>query len=122
MDKQDIKTVRNQPIGGKDADYDEEDETGRYKGLDMTCPFNFVSQCPVITVPSGFTMDGLPTGLQMVGRRYDESTLMKIAATLESINPWIDSKSSSVDPVATYRILVAHFVVITGSGLAGTTR
>ena len=43
-------------------------------------------------------------------------------ATLESINLWIDSKSSSVDPVATYRILVAHFVVITGSGLAGTTR
>ena len=122
MDKQDIKTVRDRPIGGKDADYDEEDETGRYKGLDMTCPFNFVSQCPVITVPSGFTTDGLPTGLQMVGRRYDESTLMKIAATLESINPWIDSKSSSVDPVATYRILVAHFVVITGSGLAGTTR
>ena len=91
-DKQDIKTVRNQPIGGKDADYDEEDETGRYKGLDMTCPFNFVSQCPVITVPSGFTTDGLPTGLQIVGRRYDESTLMKIAATLESINPWIDSR------------------------------
>jgi Asp-tRNA(Asn)/Glu-tRNA(Gln) amidotransferase A subunit family amidase len=121
-DKQDIKTVRNQPIGGKDADYDEEDETGRYKGLDMTYPFNFFSQCPVITVPSGFTTDGLPTGLQMVGRRYDESTLMKIAATLESINPWIDSKSSSVDPVATYRILVAHFVVITGLGLAGTTR
>ena len=80
------------PIGGKDADYDEEDETGRYKGLDMTCPFNFVSQCPVITVPSGFTTDGLPTGLQIVGRRYDESTLMKIAATLESINPWIDSR------------------------------
>ena len=73
-------------------------------------------------MPSGFTTDGLPRGLQIVDRRYDESTLMNIAATLESINPWIDSKSSSVDPVATYRILVAHFVVITGSGLAGTTR
>ncbi len=80
------------PVGGKDSDYDEEDETGRYRGLDMTCPFNFVSQCPVITVPSGFTREGLPTGLQIVGRRYDESTLLKTAATLESINPWIDSR------------------------------
>jgi Asp-tRNA(Asn)/Glu-tRNA(Gln) amidotransferase A subunit family amidase len=80
------------PIGGKDSDYGEEDETGRYKGLDMTCPLNFVSQCPVITVPSGFTTDGLPTGLQIVGRRYDESTLMKIAATFESLSPWVDSR------------------------------
>ena len=79
-------------IGGKDSDYDRNDEAGRYKGLDMTCPFNFVSQCPAITVPSGFTQDGFPTGLQIIGRRYDEPTVLNIAATLESVQPWIDSR------------------------------
>lgn len=79
-------------IGGKDSDYDSNDETGQYKGLDMTCPFNFVSQCPVITVPSGFTQDGFPTGLQIIGRRYDESTVLNIAATLETIQPWMNTR------------------------------
>ena len=79
-------------IGGKDSDYDRNDEAGRYKGLDMTCPFNFVSQCPAITVPSGFTRDGFPTGLQVIGRRYDEPTVLNIAATLESVQPWVDSR------------------------------
>lgn len=79
-------------IGGKDSDYDSDDDAGLYKGLDMTCPLNFVSQCPVITVPSGFSSEGLPTGLQIIGRRYDESTVVKIAGTLESIQPWVKSR------------------------------
>ena len=39
---------------------------GFYHGLDMTCQFNFVSQCPALSVPAGWTESGLPIGLQIV--------------------------------------------------------
>lgn len=66
-----------------DADFDWSDEAGRYHGLDMTCPFNNVGQCPAISVPSGQTAAGLPTGAQLVGRRYQDIELLQIAAALE---------------------------------------
>jgi Asp-tRNA(Asn)/Glu-tRNA(Gln) amidotransferase A subunit family amidase len=77
------------PVGGKDADFDRMDEkSGRYHGLDMTSVFNLVSQCPALSVPSGFTADGLPTGLQIVGRRFDDLTPLRLAAALEAVRPW----------------------------------
>lgn len=76
------------PTTARDADYDCDDDAGRFHGLDMTSPFNFVSQCPVLSVPSGFTRDGLPTGLQIVGRRYDDLSVLRIGAALESVRPW----------------------------------
>ncbi|MBM0743941.1 PEP-CTERM sorting domain-containing protein [Phormidium sp. CLA17] len=38
---------------------------------------------PAITVPAGFTVDGLPVGLEFLGRAYDESTLIKLAYSFE---------------------------------------
>ena len=38
---------------------------------------------PAITVPMGFTGNGLPLGLQMVGRQFDEATLIKLAYSYE---------------------------------------
>jgi Asp-tRNA(Asn)/Glu-tRNA(Gln) amidotransferase A subunit family amidase len=81
------------PVGGKDADFDWVDEkSGRYHGLDMTSVFNLVSQCPALSVPSGFTADGLPTGLQIVGRRFDDLTPLRVAAALEVVRPWADQR------------------------------
>ena len=40
-----------------------DDEEGRIEGLDMTMAFNFVPQCPVISVPVGLTPEGLPVGM-----------------------------------------------------------
>jgi Asp-tRNA(Asn)/Glu-tRNA(Gln) amidotransferase A subunit family amidase len=71
------------PVGMVDTDFDWSDEAGRYHGLDMTCPFNNVGQCPAISVPSGRTATGLPTGAQLVGRRYQDVELLQIAAALE---------------------------------------
>jgi Asp-tRNA(Asn)/Glu-tRNA(Gln) amidotransferase A subunit family amidase len=59
------------------------DAQGRLHGLDMTSPFNNVSQCPVLSVPSGFTADGLPTGVQIVGRRFDDPTVLEIGKAVE---------------------------------------
>ncbi len=38
---------------------------------------------PAITVPAGFTPDGLPVGLEFLGRAYDESTLLRLAFSFE---------------------------------------
>ena len=38
---------------------------------------------PAITVPMGFTRSGLPLGLQMVGKQFDEATLVKLAFSYE---------------------------------------
>jgi len=58
----------------------------------MTSVFNFVSQCPALSVPSGFTRAGLPTGLQIVGRRFADSTVLTIGAALEERMPWAGRK------------------------------
>jgi Asp-tRNA(Asn)/Glu-tRNA(Gln) amidotransferase A subunit family amidase len=80
------------PVGRADGDYCYTDAEGRYRGFDMTSVFNFVSQCPALSVPSGFTRAGLPTGLQIVGRRFADSTVLTIGAALEERMPWTGRK------------------------------
>ena len=75
-------------VGREDSDFDWEDESGRFHGLDMTCPFNNVAPCPALSVPSGFTRNGLPTGLQIVGRRHDDRGVLEIGAALEPLIGW----------------------------------
>jgi aspartyl-tRNA(Asn)/glutamyl-tRNA(Gln) amidotransferase subunit A len=57
----------------------------------FTLPFNFTGQ-PAATVPCGFTKEGLPVGLQIVGRRYDEATVIRASAAFEKACPWADKK------------------------------
>jgi aspartyl-tRNA(Asn)/glutamyl-tRNA(Gln) amidotransferase subunit A len=56
----------------------------------MTVPFNIASRCPVITVPSGLSRDGVPTGLSVVGKTYDDVTAFRVAAAHEERFPWLD--------------------------------
>jgi Asp-tRNA(Asn)/Glu-tRNA(Gln) amidotransferase A subunit family amidase len=65
------------PIGSED-----------FIGLDLTCQFNLVSQCPALSVPAGFTAGGLPLGLQIVARRYRDDLALRIGAALERARPW----------------------------------
>jgi aspartyl-tRNA(Asn)/glutamyl-tRNA(Gln) amidotransferase subunit A len=53
----------------------------------MTPLFNLTGQ-PAATVPCGFTDEGLPIGLQIVGRRFDEATVLRASAAFEAIRPW----------------------------------
>jgi amidase len=43
---------------------------------------------PAASVPAGFSPDGLPLAVQLVGRPHDETTILSVAAQLESERPW----------------------------------
>ena len=74
------------PVGVSDYDFGHARADGKYVQVEMTFPFNMLSACPVASVPSGFSADGLPIGLQIVGRRHDDLTVLRLAAALESTN------------------------------------
>lgn len=50
-------------------------------------PFNITGQ-PAIAIPSGFTPNGLPLGVQLIGRPGDEITIIALAAQIEVAKPW----------------------------------
>jgi len=50
-------------------------------------PFNLTGQ-PAANVPCGFTAEGLPVGLQIVGRWHDDASVLRAAAGFEAIQPW----------------------------------
>ena len=41
-------------------------------------------------MPAGFTKDGLPIGLQIVGRHLDDALVLRAAAAYEAAAPWKD--------------------------------
>jgi aspartyl-tRNA(Asn)/glutamyl-tRNA(Gln) amidotransferase subunit A len=43
---------------------------------------------PAIAVPNGFTDKGLPTGVQFMGRAYDENVILSVARTYQSLTAW----------------------------------
>lgn len=56
-------------------------------GAVMTWPFNMLGVCPVMSVPSGRSAGGLPTGIQIVGRSYDDATVFRLAAAYQAAAP-----------------------------------
>jgi amidase len=53
--------------------------------------FNVTGQ-PAINVPVGFGPDGLPTGVQIVGKPLGEDTLLQVAAQIEAAHPWVHQR------------------------------
>jgi len=48
----------------------------------------------VLAVPSGITKAGLPCGLQIVGRPYDDMTVFRVGTALEKARPWLQTPES----------------------------
>ncbi len=71
------------PAHETDDDYVATLADGRLKGLDMTCPFNMLPQLPALSLPVGLAADGLPVGLQIVGRRFADEHVLSFAAAIE---------------------------------------
>lgn len=76
------------PVDEDDFVWYEDRGDDLYHGLDMTSQFNFVSQCPALNVPAGWSEEGLPIGLQIVARRYRDDEALRIGAALERLRPW----------------------------------
>ncbi len=77
-------------------------QTGRWAGRGALWTLNGVSRFtlnpllsawnitgqPAVAVPAGFSADGLPLAVQLVGRAGDEATLLALAAQIEAERPW----------------------------------
>lgn len=59
--------------------------------LPFTYPFNLTGQ-PAASVPAGFTTDGLPVGLQIVGKRFGDRMVLQASAAFEAARPWISRR------------------------------
>jgi Asp-tRNA(Asn)/Glu-tRNA(Gln) amidotransferase A subunit family amidase len=66
-------------IAGRDAEW---------TGAEPLSMFANVLGAPAISIPAGLTRDGLPVGLQLVGRRCEDKALLSLARTLEQARPW----------------------------------
>lgn len=53
----------------------------------FSAPTNF-SGHPSLTVPNGFTVDGLPTAMQFIGRHGDEAAVLRAGAAYEALTEW----------------------------------
>jgi Asp-tRNA(Asn)/Glu-tRNA(Gln) amidotransferase A subunit family amidase len=60
-------------------------------GWTFTWPFNLTGQ-PAISIPCGWTKDGLPLGLQLIGRRGEDGLVLRVAAAIETLAPWSDRR------------------------------
>ena len=49
----------------------------------FTRPINYLG-LPSLSIPAGFTRGGLPVGMQLIGRSFDEATLLRIAGVIEA--------------------------------------
>jgi aspartyl-tRNA(Asn)/glutamyl-tRNA(Gln) amidotransferase subunit A len=53
--------------------------------------FNMLSRLPVLAVPAGVGESGVPAGVQIVARAYDDPRVFHVASALEEVMPWLDS-------------------------------
>jgi aspartyl-tRNA(Asn)/glutamyl-tRNA(Gln) amidotransferase subunit A len=65
----------------------------------FTYPFNLTQQ-PAATVPCGFTADGLPVGVQIVGPRHADALVLRAARAYEQAHPLTDHRPPLATTIA----------------------
>lgn len=97
MQKHDIFICPTTALPAVPADFDQSCGEVRINGKSvnpmlgwvMTTPFNTLSRCPVITMPSGRSGNGVPTGIQIIGRTYRDQDVFRAATAYEqAAGPW----------------------------------
>jgi aspartyl-tRNA(Asn)/glutamyl-tRNA(Gln) amidotransferase subunit A len=64
---------------------------GREVGPAMAVPFTMLANLcwnPAVSVPAGVTSEGLPVGLQVIGRRHADEVVLRLARLFEGAQPW----------------------------------
>ena len=59
--------------------------------ITYTYPFNMTG-LPAASIPTGWTNSGLPIGMQIVGKRYDEKTVLQVSKAFEEVSPWQEKR------------------------------
>ena len=59
-------------------------------GWCLTYLLNFTGH-PAASIPAGLSEDGLPVGMQIIGRRYADADVLAASAAFERLRPWHDS-------------------------------
>jgi Asp-tRNA(Asn)/Glu-tRNA(Gln) amidotransferase A subunit family amidase len=59
--------------------------------MPFTQPFNLTGQ-PAASLPAGFDSNGLPVGLQVIGRAYEDALVLRACRAFEQLQPWSDRK------------------------------
>lgn len=61
-------------------------------GMSFCHQFNMLSRCPVLVVPAGITNNGTPSGVQIVGKTFDDVTVFRAGAALEKASGFLTKK------------------------------
>jgi amidase len=62
-------------------------------GWEMAHQFNMLHNCPVLAVPSGQTREGIPTGIQIVGKTWDDASVLRAGLAYEKASGgWFTTK------------------------------
>jgi aspartyl-tRNA(Asn)/glutamyl-tRNA(Gln) amidotransferase subunit A len=97
LDRYDVLICPTFTVPALPAEYDGEPISVNGRRLEdwidvlMTVPFNIASRCPVMSVPSGRARTGVPTGLSIVGKTFDDVSVFAVARALENVQPWLDA-------------------------------
>ena len=67
------------------------DANSTIKGPSFTAPFN-ITGLPAMSVPAGFTAAGLPVGIQIAGKPFDEPTVLRVGHTYERHARWYERR------------------------------
>ncbi len=74
-------------IGDGEVIIEGQKETVRSALVRLNRPANLTGH-PAISIPCGFTREGLPVGLQLIGPKWGEATLLAIAFAFEQTTDW----------------------------------
>ena len=69
------------------------DATSTVRGPSFTAPFNLTG-LPAISVPCGFTASGLPVGMQIAGKPFDEPGVIRAAYAYQQEARWFEQRPS----------------------------
>ena len=86
----DLLITPGQPLPAFEAGVEFPDDYGFerwHQWTPYTYPFNLTQQ-PAASVPCGFTQDGLPVGLQIIGARFADGLVLKAARAYEADHPF----------------------------------
>ena len=91
FEKYDVLLTPTSPITAFDIGSKTDDPVAMYLSDICTVSIN-IAGVPAISIPCGFDSENMPIGLQLIGKHFDEQTLLKAAYTFEQNTTYNQAK------------------------------